>query len=630
MNVSNSKIEIRALNALENIIDAHNTMSHQFNSLDKEMSWDGSILIFKDNAGDTNKANLDDEVRVQIKGHIDDPVRNQSRKRDYLGRQRITYPVELVDLKIYSKGGGVIYFEIFMSPDGKEREVFYASLYPSVLKKYIDEKERKLAKKKAQPKKPTIIIVFSRLENNEDVLYKIVKQFSIEKGKQGTGEVALVKDMIMLKDMDKVKSISVTAVGIDDEFGLLKRFAAGDICFYGKTEGNPYERPIEWAKDAKFIMRKGVEKSISIGDMLYYEKYEVEETSDGELAVIPSPNLRFDLSNGRFNFRSSTGIKELKHDAEFLLAAMGATAFKINNTNFSYMNPAMPKELEDELKFYLDIDEVLSMIGLDFDKPLKDAEGIMLRQLADLLCMKKGLKNSLLTEKFHTYNWMLGDKYVPVIVIRHDKDEENDLFNAIYTKNLQTMASDGEGNYFKIPLFEHVDMDIIKKLYRYDYEWLKKQIDEEDVNEYTAEYLNQAALKLISIFDENKDYKALELAQYQFDKIKKLEKDKPYFIINVLQLKKRREGLTERDIQELRKIATASDPQICFGANVLLGNKDRAKQEFEKVDGETQRFIKICPIYYLYELYYKSGHKECIGEVMSPDMSRKDDNYEES
>ena len=46
MNVSNSKIENRALNALENIIDAHNTMSHQFNSLDKEMSWDGSILIF--------------------------------------------------------------------------------------------------------------------------------------------------------------------------------------------------------------------------------------------------------------------------------------------------------------------------------------------------------------------------------------------------------------------------------------------------------------------------------------------------------------------------------------------------------------------------------------------------------
>ncbi len=470
-----------------------------------------------------------------------------------------------------------------------------------VLKKYIDEKEEKLAKKKTRPKNPTLSVAFTRLEKNENVLYKIVKQFSIEKRKQGTGEVALVKDMIMLKDMDKVKSISATAVGIDDVFGLLQRFAAGDVCFYGKTEGNPYERPIEWAKDAKFIMRKDVKQSISIEDTLYYEKYEVEGTSDGEIALLPSPNLRMDLSNGKFNFKCKTGIKELKRDAEFLLGAMKATAFKINNTNFSYTNPAMPKELEDELKFYLDLDEVISMIELDFDQPLKDTNGKVLRQLADLVRMKKGLKNNLLTEKFQTYNWMLDDKYVPVIVIRHDNDEENDLCNAIYTRTLRTAASDGKGNYFKIPLFEHVDTYAIKKLYRYDYEWLKEQIDGADVNEYTAEYLNQAALKLISIFDENKDSKALELAKYQFDKIEELEKDKPYFIINVLQLKKRRESLTEQDIQELRKIATASDPQICFGANVLLGDKDRAKQEFKKIDGETQELIKTYPIYCLYE-----------------------------
>ena len=600
MNVPNSKIENRALNALENIIDAHNTMSYQFNSLDKEMSWDGSILIYKDNEGNTEKVNFDGEVRVQIKGHIDDPEKNKNKKHNYLGRKRITYPVELIDLEIYSKDGGVIYFEIFMSPDGKEREVFYASLYPSILKKYIDEKSKKLAKKKAQPKEPTVSIVFTKLENNEDILYKIVKQFSLERRKQGTGEVAIVKDMIMLKDLDKVKSISATVVGSDDGFGILKRFAAGDICFYGKTEGNPYERPIEWAKDAKFIMRRDIEQSISIGDTLYYEKYEVEGTSDGELAVIPSPNLRIDLSNGMFNFKSITGIKGLKRDAEFLLEAMKVKAFKINNDKFSYMNPVMPKELEDELKFYLDIEEILSMIELDYDKPLKDADGKVLRQLANLLRMKKGLKNNLLTEKYHTYNWMLGDKYVPVIVIRHENDEENDLRNAIYTRTLQSAALDGAGKYFQVPLFEHVDTHVIKKLYRYDYEWLKEQIDGADVNEYTAEYLSQAALKLISIFDENKDYKALELAQYQFDKIEELEKDMPYFIINTLQLKKRKEGLTEQDIQKLKEIAD-SDSQISFGVNVLLGNKDRAKQAFEKINGETQEFIKTCPIYYLYE-----------------------------
>lgn len=44
---SNSKIEDRAIGALSNIIDDHQTMAHQFNSMDKEMSWDGYIWIYK-------------------------------------------------------------------------------------------------------------------------------------------------------------------------------------------------------------------------------------------------------------------------------------------------------------------------------------------------------------------------------------------------------------------------------------------------------------------------------------------------------------------------------------------------------------------------------------------------------
>ena len=49
------------------------------------------------------------------------------------------------------------------------------------------------------------------------------------------------------------------------------------------------------------MLRKDVAQSISIGDTMYYEKYEVEGTSDGELALLPSPNLRIDLSNGNIN-----------------------------------------------------------------------------------------------------------------------------------------------------------------------------------------------------------------------------------------------------------------------------------------------------------------------------------------
>ena len=38
---SNTKIEDRAIGALKNIIDDDLTMMSQFNSMDKEMAWDG-------------------------------------------------------------------------------------------------------------------------------------------------------------------------------------------------------------------------------------------------------------------------------------------------------------------------------------------------------------------------------------------------------------------------------------------------------------------------------------------------------------------------------------------------------------------------------------------------------------
>lgn len=79
--LSNTKIEQRALNALEYIIDEHLTMSYQFNSMDKERSWDGYIDIFKVNNGDQSKKNADDRVPVQIKGHNDEKKRYINKKR---------------------------------------------------------------------------------------------------------------------------------------------------------------------------------------------------------------------------------------------------------------------------------------------------------------------------------------------------------------------------------------------------------------------------------------------------------------------------------------------------------------------------------------------------------------------
>ena len=57
--VPSTKTEHRAINVLESVIDNHSTMDYKINSDDKEMSWDGTIWLFKKNNGNQSKHNIE-------------------------------------------------------------------------------------------------------------------------------------------------------------------------------------------------------------------------------------------------------------------------------------------------------------------------------------------------------------------------------------------------------------------------------------------------------------------------------------------------------------------------------------------------------------------------------------------
>ena len=178
---SNNKTEHRALNALERIIDMHDTMDYQFNENDKEMSWDGFIWLYKTNETVQSKKTFESRLPVQIKGHND-------KGKKYIKREKIKYQVDCLDLKAYRTEKGILYFQVFIS-DSVER-VFYASLFPSKINSYINEAQKKKTK--------TIRIPFKRLSGDPNELYIIAKQFSNEASRQGSGVNPLVEDMIEL------------------------------------------------------------------------------------------------------------------------------------------------------------------------------------------------------------------------------------------------------------------------------------------------------------------------------------------------------------------------------------------------------------------------------------------------
>ncbi len=364
---SNTKIENKAINVLENIIDDHPYMLYAFNSMDKEMAWDGYIWIFKDNVDGLSKKNLDDKLPVQIKGHIDLDLK-------YMNKLRITYPVSIEDLRVYFYDRGVLYFQIFISEDGSRKEIFYSSLFPSKIKSYLEKAERK-------GNTETINIPFTKLEKNPEKFYIVTKQFSNESRTQGFGSGQLVQNTILLKDLDKVTSLTATAIGANNEYSFLQRFSSGDICFYGTVDGNSFRLPLEWQDRSKMYVQTKVQNTISIDDKIYYEEYDVKVGSQNDITLILSKNLQINLLKWKFDFKPLSTINEIRKDADFLLAAIHNTSFKIGDKLYEYNNPIASKGLKEVLMQYIDLDDTLSMIEFEFNKPYKELSEQIIKQL---------------------------------------------------------------------------------------------------------------------------------------------------------------------------------------------------------------------------------------------------------
>ena len=249
MKIPQAKIEERAISTLRNIIDKHPTMNPDFDSMDKKMSWDGFIWIF---TGETEQSKdaYDDKVSVQIKGHID-------RENKYFSKEKITYPVEVADLKVYFKGTGTIYFLVFMTEDGKKREIYYASLFPSKIKRYLQRVEEKMLTK-------TISIPFRRLKQTPEDFYIVVKQFSIECKKQGFGGGPIGQNTIEQKEIEEVDTITAVVVGASTDLEICQRMETGDVCIYGKTKNGKIARPLEWNDDAAKTFREKMERAVEI------------------------------------------------------------------------------------------------------------------------------------------------------------------------------------------------------------------------------------------------------------------------------------------------------------------------------------------------------------------------------
>ena len=556
-------------------------MDYSFNSDDKEMSWDGYINIYKGNNGDQSKKNFDDRIPVQIKGHIDE-------KQRYIKKDRITYAVELDDLRAYSTEKGVLYFQIFLF-DG-QREVFYSSLYPSRILDYLEKAEKR-------HNENSINIPFIKLKQDSNVLCNVAKQFSNEGKKQGSAFTPLVQDRIKKEDFDKIERINFSVVGAGTPYEALLRLSSGDVCFYGKTGDDKYERPMEWDDNSVFYVDQEVNQNISVGERVYYQKYKCTAGSDGGMVITLSPNLKNLISDHIIQFTAVSTLDELYNDARFLLDMNNNKSYCIAGRELPTTN-FLKDEFEKRVLLFIDLYDALQMINFEIKTPWNQLSKEQIVQFKKLVDAFRGNLTNHSTDVYYKFQWFFDGKDVPIII---KKDEDKiELINAVYNEKFAIFLpdDDSDSKWYRMPLFASIDYKTLSNLYYYDYDCFRKQIDTCDINETTHSALNERALDLINVFDLNGDTHFLDLAEYLMQKLKYPENDE-LLLLNKLQIKKRRSSLDDNDIEWLNQIDD-SNIQAAFGKYVLLEDKEKASVFFEQFTPPYKEHYKGMPIYKLY------------------------------
>ena len=576
--IDKAKIEERAIYFLKKPIVDCDYLSSSINSMDKELSWDGYIYMYR--SKQFGNKSLEDKIPIQVKGHVD---KNQKE----INKKNIQYPVDLDVLENYYHDRGVLYFKIVMYDDKKV--IFYNILYPSKIKGYLDEARRKKNKKQ-------INIIMTRMLPKASEMFRICRQFTLESNKQGSGRGQIVPRTVCINDINKYKSLQATVIDTKSPFEFVRRLSDGDACFYVKDSKSDIWLPVETTGKTEFFVSQYVDKDISIGDRTYYSKYEITYAADDSFSIRVSSNLAFHWMKGKIDFKENGDLEELNNDALFLKAMENNTQIEVGGKAFIYSDCNIDEELMEELNFIMDLYNICEMANMKLQIPLKNFS-MCDRKYAERLVEISNGKIEIDIGCLYTYEMKIKDKIYPFIIYKSDKGDIQ-FVNRVYESKYQSYAQVGV-DYYKVPMFCDLPKEIFGHLYKYDYADLRYQVENTDFNLKTIYILHNAVVALIDAYDISEERGLLETAELMLDKMFDIDSTIIYAHINKWQIMKRKNNLSDEEISQMRDMLTkyGENNLVLCAIYALLDDKSKAQKCFEQMSEKDKNEFKEFPIY---------------------------------
>lgn len=582
---NNRQIETLGVSYLATFINRNKLLQTYFDNNDKTPAWDGEIHVLK-NASE-KKSEIFGKVPVQIKAT---KQKNNSIK---------SFPVDMRDLELYSKNGGVVLFVVWLDENSNLKDIFYKSLPPFSIKKLI--KKSKLKTKPVNNKRLSVQI--HKLD--EQKLYPMLVDFVTNSRKQYS---FINIDGISVENIPNDKDFKLYFYG-QGKGGIFNYQKEHDLFLYLRDPETDIEIPLENSIEIVETF-EATDLIIEIGDYIF-DDVERHYFPDGGVQLHFGEGFKISFNNGKaqpkFNYsrpnmlsdaiKCTQALKELGNIGFFTL---NGTSIELDERSLSDIHSL---DLDSHIKELLKISNFMKKMGIKRELDLSLFNEQSQRNLNILnsgLVLKK--KVALNYEESKLFNLKIANIHISTLYEFHG--DNNGTMIDIFSETPWCRRGEDED----ISLFE---------IFRPE-DWLT--IDNCNFDSVIASYQRLVDYSVENVSADDTIIKIVAAADMTEEVSKKEElltwaqrlsdwnlnhlKGNSISIINDLQIKSRNRELDNTEMESLTKILlnNQDNDEICFGVSVLLKSKPQADLFWTKLDKETKERYQDYPIYNLYKM----------------------------
>ncbi len=596
---NNEQIEDWATIAVKNCLSMTDTLRQYIKENDKTPSWDGDVLIYKNN--NTDKKDIIGKITVQVKGKM---VNN-------INKEECSFSVDMADLVNYKNDGGTIYFVVLINKsDPNKRRVFYDTLTPLKIDNYIEGHKNQNSR----------VIKLKRLPADKYAIQTIFYNFNQDSKKQHSfSSISPIKLRTLSSSNDIVEiTSSLTIFSPKKKLpSPIQVFLNNEVYWYAKIASSPILHPVELVSDIKVVSKDGFPPIFVNGDR--YDNYMSETQTKDDITIQfgESTTLVF-IKNGKgakLDYRLTGLLSNRIKDLNFIISIVetGVIVFgenkKVNLGQMVAENPFDIVSAKKELESYKRIEQFWKSlhVSADFDIGNIDSNS----SLEELYLLMKSIngKQTIHINVDGEHSGYLFRKSISnfkVLFFLDAIDKEKSLYRIYNFFDYKGILKIARGNtehisshYSVLSSDDYIELsniDLSKMLQSYkdlislsddifesaNFDLLNLLLAYDKHNDHPIEILNTAKEIAYWLLNESADNLHVEIK-----------------ILNYLQTIKRERVLTTEENRKLYEIAENENSSLMvkLGANVLLENYIVARIQFEQLCMQDQETFRFFPIY---------------------------------